>query len=132
MHIPHSDHLASCLEPPPAAEPSAHPFDEEKNVSPVLNSPLECLAPDSLLSPSLIDVPTSAVDQVTSPTVSDLDQRKATPPTVSPTMASLAAASSMPAALCFRSRLPVSHHCPDSVPGLSLVQALMSQQLCSP
>jgi len=104
--IPHSDHLALCLECSPAAEPSAHPLDEGKDVSPVLNPPLECLAPDSLLSPSLIDVPTSTVDQVTSPTVSNLDQGKATPPTASPAMASLAAASSMPTTLCFQSSLP--------------------------
>ena len=104
--IPHSDYLASCFEPSPTAEPSAHPLDEGKDVSPVLNSPLECLAPDSFLSPSLIDVPTSAVDQVPSPTVSNLDQGKATPPTASPTMASLAAASSMPTTLCFHSSLP--------------------------
>jgi len=104
--IPHSDHFALCLEPSPTAEPSAHPLDEGKDVSPVLNSPLKCLAPDPLLSPSPIDVPTSTVDQVTSPTVSALDQGKVTPPTASPTMASLAAASSMPATLCFQSSLP--------------------------
>jgi len=67
---------------------------------------LECLAPDPLLSPSSIDVPTSTVDQVPSPTASKLDQGKATPPTVSPAMVSLAAASSMPATLCFQSSLP--------------------------
>jgi len=105
--IPHSDYLASCLEPSPAAEPSAHPLDEGKDVSPVLNSPLECLAPDPLFSPSLIDVPTSRVDQVPSPTVPNLDQGKANSPTASPAMASLAAASSMPATLCFQSGLPL-------------------------
>jgi len=104
--IPHSDYLASCFEPSPTAEPSAHPLDEGKDVSPVINSSLECFAPDSFLSPSLIDVPTSAVDQVPSPTVSYLDQGKATPTTASPTMASLAAASSMPTTLCFHSSLP--------------------------
>jgi len=100
--IPHSDYLASCLEASPTAEPSSHPLDEGKDVSPVLDSPLECLAPN----PSSIDVPTSTVDPVTSPTVSNLDQGKATPPTASPTMASLAAASSMPTTLCFHSSLP--------------------------
>jgi len=105
--IPHSDHLASCLEHSPAAEPSTHPLDEGKDVSPVLNSPLECLAPDPLLSPSSIDVPPSTVDQVSSPTVSNLDQGKATHPPASPTMASLAAASSMPTTLCFQSGLPL-------------------------
>jgi len=104
--IPPSDHLALRLEPSHAVEPSAHPLDEGKDVSPVLNSPLECLAPDPLLSPSSIDVPTSAVDQVPSPTVSNLDQGKATPPTASPTMTSLAAASSMPNTLCFQSSHP--------------------------
>ena len=104
--IPHSDYLASCLEDSPTAEPSPHPLDEGKDVSPVLNSPLECLAPDPLLSPSSIDVPTSTVDQVPSPTVSHLDQGKATPPTAPLTMASLAAASSMPTTLCFHSSLP--------------------------
>jgi len=77
--IPHSDYLASCLEPSPTVEPSAHPLDEGKDASPVLNSPLECLAPN----PSSSDVPTSTVDPVTSPTVSNLDQGKATPPTAS-------------------------------------------------
>jgi len=104
--IPHSGYLASCLEDSPTAEPSAHPLDEGKDVSPVLDSPLECLAPDPLLSPSSIDVPTSAVDQVPSPTVFTLDQGKATPQTALPTMASLAAASSMPTTLCFQSSLP--------------------------
>jgi len=106
--IPHSDYFALHLEPSPTAESYAHPLDEGKDVSPVLNSPLEYLAPDPLLSPSLIDVPTYAVDQVTSPTVSNLDQGKATSPTASPTMTSLAAASSMPTStiLCFQSRLP--------------------------
>jgi len=81
-------------------------MDEGKDVSPVPNSPLKYLAPDPSLSPSLIDVPTSAVDQVPSPTVSNLDQGKATPPTASPAMASIAAASSMPTTLCFHSSLP--------------------------
>jgi len=110
--IPHSEHLASCLEPSPAAEPSAHPLDEGKDVSPVLNSPFECLAPYPLLSPSSIDVPTSTVDQVTSPTVSNLDHGKATPPTASPAMASLAGASSMPTTLCFQSGLPLLNIAP--------------------
>jgi len=104
--IPHSDYFASCLEPSPTAEPSPHPLNEGKDFSPVLNSPLKYLAPDPLLSPSLIDVPTYTVDQVPSPTASNLDQGKATPPTASPTMASLAAASSMPTTLYSQLSLP--------------------------
>jgi len=108
-HTLDSDHLASCLEASSTAEPSAHPLDEGKDVSPVLISPLECLALDPLLSPSSIDVPTATVDQVTSPTVSNLDQGKATPPTASPTMASFAAAFSMPTVpLCVSNQ--IFHH----------------------
>jgi len=110
--IPHSDYLALCFEPSPAAEPSAHPLNKGKDVSPVLNSQLECLAPDPLLSPCFIDVPTSAVDQVPSPTVCNLEQWTATPPASSPTMASLAAASSMPTTLCFQSSLPLLNIAP--------------------
>jgi len=106
--IMHScEHFTSRLEPSPPAEPSVSPLDEGKDIYHVLNSPLECLAPDPLLCPSLFDVPTSAVDLIASPIVSPLDHGKASSPTVSPAMASLAAVSSMPTTLCFQSGLPL-------------------------
>jgi len=110
--MPSCEHFASRLGPSPPDEPSACPLDEAKGICPVLNVPLECLAPDPLLSQSSIDIPASAVDLIVSPIATHLDQEKANCPTASLPMTSLAAASSVPTTLCFQSGLPLLHIAP--------------------